>query len=389
MAFAKHIMGGDIQYKYLGVGSTANTSNYQITVTLYINCITGPTLPPVDEVVLGVFDASTNISVITANIPIVNSSDISKTTFNSCLSDPPPVCYIVNTYTATINLPNNANGYILAVQNVLRVAGIINVINSGKDGIIHYSTMPGTINGVDYHTLSSPIFAFQDTVVICHSSNFVYQFSASDPDGDTLTYAFGNGLNVSNANGDGNSSPPPNPPFPALAYAGGYSGTAPLGNNVTINSATGIISGIAPAVAGVYVVAVYVSKWKNGMVISVTKKELQISVADCTLTSAALAPQYINCDNFTFNFENESTASNVASYLWTFGVGNSSQDTSTLPTPSFTYPDTGTYTIKLKVYNTAGCSDSASATVKVYPGFTPAFTVDGSCYQTAFQFTDS
>ncbi len=38
---------------------------------------------------------------------------------------------------------------------------------------------------------------------------------------------------------------------------------------------------------------------------------------------------------------------------------------------------------------TGGCTDTASATVKVYPGFTPAFTVNGSCYQSTFNFTDS
>jgi PKD repeat protein len=36
-----------------------------------------------------------------------------------------------------------------------------------------------------------------------------------------------------------------------------------------------------------------------------------------------------------------------------------------------------------------GCTDSASAPVKVYPGFTPSFSVAGSCFQSPFQFTDN
>jgi gliding motility-associated-like protein len=42
----------------------------------------------------------------------------------------------------------------------------------------------------------------------------------------------------------------------------------------------------------------------------------------------------------------------------------------------------------LKVSNTTGCLDSTTAPVKVYPGFTPAFSVSGSCYASPFQFTD-
>jgi len=55
---------------------------------------------------------------------------------------------------------------------------------------------------------------------------------------------------------------------------------------------------------------------------------------------------------------------------------------------TYTYADTGTYTLKLTVANSGGCKDSATSTVKVYPGFTPSFTASGSCYQSPFQFTD-
>ncbi|MFT2628439.1 PKD domain-containing protein, partial [Escherichia coli] len=64
-------------------------------------------------------------------------------------------------------------------------------------------------------------------------------------------------------------------------------------------------------------------------------------------------------------------------------------DTSTSPTPTYTYKDTGTYTMKLLVTNTGGCRDSATAQVKIYPGFVPGFTVTGSCYFNNYQFKDA
>lgn len=383
-SFARHLKGGFIQYEY--VSSSGSTSTYKVTVYLFVSCTTsGPT----QQVILGVFDAVTHSSLLTQTIPTTSLQNVSKGTFDACLSDPPSICYNIYTYVTTITLNNNANGYVLSTQDALRVDGIINISNSASDGITITATIPGTINGVDYHHNTSPYFIFKDTAVICYNAAFTYQFNATDVDGDSLSYLFDNGLNVTGASQNTYSNPPAAPPYPALTYTTGYSGSSPLGSGVTINPVTGIISGTAPATTGPYVVAVYVQEWRKGVLINTTKKELQINVANCSLTGAQLNPVYINCDSYTFTFQNESSASNITSYLWNFGVAGTGTDTSTKATPVYTYTDTGTYTVKLKVSNKGGCSDSATSQVKVYPGFTPGFTVDGSCYQSLFKFTDA
>ena len=390
-ASAKHIKGGWIQYVYKGAGSAPNSSAYDITVYLYVSCTTtGPT----SEVILGVFDAVTNVSVSTKTILNNGVSTLNKTSYDHCLSDPPSICYMIYTYNTSIELPNNSNGYTLAVQDAFRSIGIVNIVTNvgaqgqGSNGITFTATIPGIINGIDYHKNTSPYFIFKDTAIICYQAPFTYQFSATDIDGDQLSYSFGNGLNVDNPGGNTSGTPPASPPYPSLNYTNGYSGNSPLGSSVKIDSSTGIISGIAPTVTGEYVLAVYVKERRNGVLINITKKELQINVTNCTLTAAALRPQYINCDNFSFSFQNESTSSNIASYFWDFGVQNSTTDTTSKPSPDYTYADTGTYTIKLKVTSLGGCSDSSRSTVKVYPGFTPSFSAAGSCYQSPFVFTD-
>src|SRR5262249_16822087 len=151
----------------------------------------------------------------------------------------------------------------------------------------------------------SPQFAFNDTAIICYNGSFSYPFSATDNiDGDSLSYSFGSGLNVTNASGQTSSQAPGSPPYTALTYLTGYSGTSPLGSGVTINAATGLISGTAPSTTGEYVVAVYVKEWRKGVLIDSIKKELQVYVYSCSLTAASLNTSYVNCDNYSFGFEN-------------------------------------------------------------------------------------
>ncbi|MFM9709538.1 hypothetical protein, partial [Streptomyces galilaeus] len=93
----------------------------------------------------------------------------------------------------------------------------------------------------------------------------------------------------------------------------------------------------APATVGDYVVGVCASEFRNGVLIGRTKKEIHITVADCSLSAAALKPSYITCNGYTLSFQNESGSSAVDKYLWDFGVTTSTTDTSTSPTPTYTY----------------------------------------------------
>lgn len=363
---ARHIKGGWIQYEYMGAGLAANSSAYKITVSLFVSCTeNGPTA----QVYLGVFDAVTNASIKTQYIGVTDNVTINKSSFDACLNNPPAVCYRIFHYVTNIELSNNGNGYILSVQDALRSANIVNMINSSSSGITFVANIPGVKNAVDLHSNTSPTFDFKDTVIICYSAPFQYQFSATDIDGDSLSYYLGNGLDVVNASGSTSSSPPSAPPYSSIHYAPGYSGSFPMGDAVSINPATGLIMGTAPTGTGEYVLAVYVQEWRNGVMIATTKKELHVAVANCSLTAASLKPSYINCDSFSFRFQNQALAFNINRYAWDFGVPGIASDISTQPTPSYTYTDTGAYVVKLKVTTSAGCTDSASAPVTVSPGF--------------------
>lgn len=387
---ADHLKGGWIQYEYIASGSTATTSQYSITVNQYLNCNSRP--EQVDQVVyLGIFDAGTNQLIKTIAIRHTDSVIANKQTFSPCITSTNlSVCYRIDKYTTTIDLDNNTAGYTMAVQRCCRIAGIVNVSNSSNVGLTYTNTIPGIINGTPYRNDNSPVFAQKDTVVICYNSPFTFDFSAVDIDGDSLVYSFTNGiLGGSSGNNGAQPNPPSNPPYTSVPYTNGYNGTDPMGSTVSIDPQTGIISGRAPSQTGDYAVAVVAYEYRNGIQIGATRKEIHITVANCSVSAALLDPEYLSCNSFTNNFSNESTSSSITSYMWDFGVTNITTDTSSQPTPTYTYADTGVYTVKLTVEAGSGCTDSAKTIVKVFPGFTPDFTYTGSCYLNNFNFTDA
>lgn len=403
-SWAKHEKGGYVQYQYLGpVAGDSTKSNYKITVTVFYSCtVQGPRVLEVC-----VYDAVTlGTPIKTIDFSKENSEvSITKSTYSPCLSNPPTICYLYDTYTTTVTLSNDTNGYIIGAvttvgnQSGHRIDGIVNIYDEGGCNcngnanelqcysscgteLAMWAQIPGKINGVDYHTNSSPSFLFKDTAVICYGQYFEYQFTAQDnADKDSISYSFGSAQDGAIVTA---------PPFPTVRYASGYTSNTPLGNNVTINPATGLISGIAPTTTGEYIIDVYAKEWRAGVLLDSVKKELQIDVNDCSLLSAQLDSVYVNCDSFTLTFQNLSTASNVTNYIWTFGDTISNKDTITTPVATHTYTQAGDYTLTLYVSNSStGCSNSTTANVKVYPGFTPKFGVKGSCYLTPFYFTDS
>lgn len=86
------------------------------------------------------------------------------------------------------------------------------------------------------------------------------------------------------------------------------------------------------------------------------------TISVCRKPEAAQTISVNNCGVVTIN---ASASKNAIKYQWDLGNGTVLPATpSTTPTLSYTYPTGGTYTIKLKVFNAAGC-DSATTSNSV------------------------
>ena len=388
---AAHIKGGFFTYEYLGPGSGINL-RYKITLTIYMICnpTSGQLSNPIN---FSIFNARTGAFIQDASVPITNQYNLSKVYDEPCITGNETGCYytIVVHELSSIELPSSPDGYIVSYQRCCRIAGINNISSSGTVGNTFTTTIPGTTGGFGFETNSSPVFLVNDTAVVCRNSYFQYSFQASDINGDSLAYEFCDGFE-----GASQGSPSPvtaaPPPYFAVPYQSPYSGALPMGPGVTINSLTGIISGISPDVLGEFVVCVCVKEYRNGILIGTSRKELHIRVNDCSPLQAVLDPEFTTCDGFTINFSNLATTNPTGTeFLWTFGEPISgSADTSLLPTPSHTYIDTGIYTVKLRVTLPGGlCADSTTMRVRVFPGFFPGFVHTGSCFTNPYQFTDT
>ena len=388
--YARHIKGGEISYIDLGPGAAAGTQRYEIMLRLFLECnASGQQLDP--EANIGIF-RSINETTIPGSpfiFPLVQDDFINLTSPNPCISSPSAVCYRLRIYKRIIDLPIEPGGYSLVFQRCCRINGLINLSPNANIGSSYTCRMGGPdVLGTQRN--SSPAFAIKDTVLICQYRPFTLDFSAEDPEGDSLSYEFCDAYTALQGGGGGLINPVPPSQIGFVTYAAGFSGSMPLGSGVTINGITGKISGVAPG-GGDYVISVCVREWRNKTIISDHRKDFNIKVdQQCDLAAAVLNPNYTNCDNFSFTFQNELPPSSlVHTYHWDFGVPAINSDTSNAPTPVYMYADSGIYKIKLVINPGEQCSDSTESSVRIFPGFFAGFAITGACVQIPYTFTDT
>jgi gliding motility-associated-like protein len=406
---ASHIVGGELYYDCLG------NDDYRVTLKLYRDCYCTNCAAYGDPEYLTIFDGSGNlVSQEPMNFP--GSTQLNPPITNPCLV-PPSICVERAIYSTTIHLPANTVGYNIVYQRCCRNNGIANIWTD--QGATYQVHVPGTAQAT---CNNSPRFNNFPPMFICVNAPLVFDHSATDPDGDQLVYSLcdpyeggtptcPNPSPASIGNPNGCLSSPPAPPYNPVNYNAPYSLANFLNNpsgttNLQIDPNTGLLTG-TPNTIGMFVVAVCVSEYRNGVLIGEMRRDFQFNVAQCNVPIANI-PSFginpttgigvysVNCQNYDVSFVNNSynppPASNPIWYHWDFGVAGATNDTSASPHPTFTYPDTGGYLVTLVVYKAAGngqtCEDSTQAMVYVYPSFSTDFTTADVCTNVPAQFND-
>jgi len=382
-AKADHITGGEMYYTRIGLAN--NEYLYKVTLKLFMRCNSGRQFA--NPTIISVFNKSTGIRVSNINVPLLSQEQISLVSNNPCITNPPVVCYEVGLYEVNISLPPSADGYILASQVNYRIAGISNLLPGyGLIGATYTAEIPGTSAISSAPDNSSAHFTGSDLVIVCADNSMSYSFAAEDFDGDELQYSFCEAYQSGSSELAG--APPP-PPYAPVPYGSPFTGSSPLGGEVHIDQHTGLITGVAPP-AGIYVVTVCVNEIRNGKIIATQRKDLQINIASCTIAAATLPGAYMLCkETKTLTASNLSVSPLIHTYYWEFmdRQGNSLYTSST-PTATYSFPDTGLYQIKLVINRGEQCSDSTKSVAYVYPGFFPAYDFNGICFSKPTVFTD-
>ncbi len=384
---ATHIVGGELNYECLG------NDEYEISLTVFRDCFNGnPQAYFDDPASIGIFDVNNNLVTNLGQngqllIPLMNDDTLDPTLFDSCLVVPPNVCVHRTTYRDTITLPFTLGGYQLSYQRCCRNQTIQNIVNPLATGATYY-------NFISEQSLaecnSSAVFKEWPPNYICVNEPIVFDHSALDIDGDSLVYILCTPFDGADQQNP-QPQPPNPPPYDNVTWLdppydlNNVMGGVPL----AIDSETGLLTG-TPNTIGQFVVGICVEEYRNGVLISTSRRDFQYNVGLCGEAISSFFAPAVDCDGFTVNFTNQSQ--DAPSYLWDFGDPNTTLDVSTATNPSYTYPDTGLYTITLIAGPNELCADTSFSTVSVQiPSLFVDFDlsiIDGCVFPAQVSFDD-
>ncbi len=368
IARADHLVGGEINYTCSG------DNNYTITMRIYRDCFsTGAAFD--QNPVMTIFEGNNQIMTLSwagfefSTMPIVGTGP--------CFIDPPNVCVQVGVYERTVNLPPSPLGYTIVHQRCCRGFNILNLTNPDSQGNTYFVEIPP--NDVDCN--SSPEFNNLPPVAVCVNEELSFDHSATDLDGDVLEYSlctpFHGGSTLNPA-----PNPAPPPPYTPVSWAPGFGPGNPIPSNpaFSIDPESGLITG-TPNQIGQFVVGICVSEYRNGQLLSTTRRDFQINVVPCNPVIEAM-PGIIgsdegDCAGFDFQFTNNSI--NADEFVWDFGDGNGPESTSFDYAPEYTFSDTGTYNVMLIANPGEICADTATIEVSAFPSV--SVNIDSAGYR--------
>ncbi len=354
-SFATHIVGGELNYICKG------NNTYEIHLRVYRDCNPGNAAFDANAAI-GIFDVNNNLlQTLSIPKPPVVKLPYSVAQADVCVKYPSNVCVELAEYITTVVLPPRVGGYQLAYQRCCRNVTISNLNNPGSTGSTYYATIPDqTIASCN----SNPVFWTWPPLFVCANSPISYDHSAIDKEGDSIAYTLCTPF--TGATGSQSMPKPPNsPPYSSVTYRSGYSSSNPLGGSfpLTIDPVTGQLTG-TPSTIGQFVVGICAEEYRNGVLISVTKRDFQFNVINCVPDITVSAPlAKVNCGSKKVIFTNQSTGG--SSYFWDFGDLTVTNDTSNVTNPSYTYPAYGTYNVTLLAKSGVDTSCNKSKTFAI------------------------
>jgi len=401
-AKATHLVGGEMSYERLA-GNTI-----RVTLIVYRDDVNGNPN--------AFFDDPAVISFYTDNGTFLQAREFALTSFSTinpvlspCQDVIPNIVTQRGLYIFTINLStiqgfNQNVGMTMVYGRCCRNSIINNFTAPGDQGFSSSVRIPPTtiIN-------SSPTFNNFEQYLCAARFNQV-NFSATDVDGDSLFYSLcdpllglDNQVPVANA-GDLNFGTTYNnygPPYNSVIWGAGFSAANPFGGAISINGSTGIM-GVTPPNQGVYVMAVCVSEYRNGVFLSRVMRDFQYLVSACDFPDILIATDPnlpldpatglytidADCNEGVVQF---TLANNIGivSYEWDFGDPTTTTDVSTAQNPSYFYSDTGSFIVTVIGYAPDGCADTSQGLVIFYPIFAPGYAFQDSCLNLDVSFIDT
>jgi gliding motility-associated-like protein len=366
-AQATHIVGGEMNYTCLG------DNRYEITLTIFRDCFFGDPNAWFDNPAsIGVFNADNEL-LGQILVPLMNNDTLNPVLSGDCFVVPPSVCVHTTTYRAQVELPIIPGGYQLAYQRCCRNQTILNIVEPLASGATYGVTIS---ERALRECNSNPKFKDWPPIYVCVNEPIRFDQSATDVDGDSIVYKLCTPL-LGASQTDPRPQPPNNPPYDPVVWVDppynldNMLNGIPGGEPLRIDPQTGILTG-TPTTPGQFVVGICVEEYRDGELISTTRRDFQYNVGECGRPTAGFFAPELQCGDLEVSFQNLSVETDR--FLWQFADGNA---TSTLPNPTHTFPDTGLYNVQLIIEPNTVCADTFERTVELLPAtLQPDFAVD-------------
>lgn len=284
---ATHLIGGSLNYEYLGQNMDG-TYRYRVFATTYTDC--GPTsnIPDPEPLIpIGVFendlaDPENDLPfVFQFDLPLISTTPIEPDLPESCTVGA-DVCIVQGDYETFIDLDLNFDGYWLYYDRCCRNDATVNLQAEQGVGFTTYIPSPLIEN-------NSPFFNAPPTPYICVGDTATFLNTAVDPDGDLLVFSFinplaghGDAVIPNPGNQIGYDDPQITWPIPEGQYNPGFSPEEPFGADgyAFINGATGLTQ-YSSALSGQFSIAVEIKEYRNGNLIGIVRRDLQLIVIAC------------------------------------------------------------------------------------------------------------
>lgn len=348
---ATHIVGGEMNYTCLG------DDQYEITLTIFRDCFNGDPNAWFDNPAsIGIFDRENQL-LQEVLVPLMNNDTLNPVLSGECFVVPPNVCVHTTTYRTIITLPPIIGGYQLAYQRCCRNQTIVNIVEPLATGATYGVTIS---EQALLECNSNPKFQEWPPLYICVDQPISFDQSAIDLDGDSIVYQLCTPLQGANQTIP-QPQPPNPPPYQEISWidppynVDNMLNGVPDGEPLQINPETGLLTGL-PNTIGQFVVGICIEEYRDGRLISTTRRDFQYNVGICGQSVSSFFAPDVQCDDLTVEFENTSEGAN--NFQWLFLEEETILGTSTEISPSFTFPDTGTYQVMLIAEPDESCRDT-------------------------------
>ncbi|MDX1684254.1 MAG: PKD domain-containing protein [Saprospiraceae bacterium] len=357
---ATHIVGGEMRYRCLG------GNFYRIYLTMRRDCFNGaPDAQFDDPAFVTVFTPSGEIIEDLGqngvfSLPYQRDDTLNEIQTSTCQVIGPDVCVHTTTYFFDVELPFRRGGYLFVYQRCCFNSTLINITDPLSTGL---TTSIQITEDALRACNSSPDYRSWPNIYLCQNDTFTFDHSARDVDGDSVVYEL-----CAPFRGANRTTPKPTqaspPPYTPVDWRAPYDLSNLMGGwPLRIEANTGLLTG-APNTIGQFLVGVCLREYRDGKLLSVSRRAFEYNVRECP--ERPIADFFTNnvlCDGFTAEFSNNSSGQD---YEWFFDYENDRSKTSTETNPTYTYSEPGIYTVALFALRDSTCFDSTFQEVVIY-----------------------